>query len=45
MYQKPKVQRFGTLRELTEDILSPGTGDAIVFCARDNGGGGGRYDE
>lgn len=43
MYQKPKVQRFGTLRELTRDILQPGTGDAMVFCAVPNGPG--RYDE
>lgn len=45
MYQKPKVERFGSVRELTQDILQPGSGDAIVFCAAGAGGPGGQPGE
>jgi hypothetical protein len=38
MYQKPAVQRFGSFRELTQDVLQAGRGDAIVFCAVGDGG-------
>jgi hypothetical protein len=33
MYEKPKVQRLGSVRELTEDVLKPGGGDCMVGCA------------
>jgi hypothetical protein len=33
MYEKPLLVRYGTLRELTQDVLVHGSGDAIVFAA------------
>jgi hypothetical protein len=45
MYQKPKVERFGSVRELTQDVLRAGSGDAMLFCAAGDGGTGGDPDD
>ena len=49
MYEKPMVQRFGTVRELTQDVVRVGSGDSVLFCAAGDGGPGGepgdRYSE
>lgn len=39
MYQKPRLVRYGTLRQLTQDVLVLGSGDAILFCADGDGVG------
>lgn len=33
MYSKPALERLGSFRELTEDIVQVGDDDIILFCA------------
>jgi hypothetical protein len=35
-YSKPAVQRFGTLRELTQARISLGVGDAVLPACADH---------